>query len=77
MNLLTVHDGFTLRDLVSYNDKHYEENGEQNRDGTSDTASWNCGARKRGFWDSATSPISRWTTVWRITVPEPWIFWKI
>jgi isoamylase len=44
VNLLTVHDGFTLADLVSYNDKHNEANGESNRDGTSDNRSWNCGA---------------------------------
>ena len=44
VNLITVHDGFTLRDLVSYNDKHNEDNGEDNRDGTSDNKSWNCGA---------------------------------
>jgi isoamylase len=44
VNLITVHDGFTLRDLVSYNDKHNEANGESNRDGTGDNRSWNCGA---------------------------------
>ena len=44
MNLITVHDGFTVRDLVSYDDKHNEANGEDNRDGTSDNRSWNCGA---------------------------------
>ena len=44
MNLITVHDGFTLRDLVSYNTKHNEANGESNRDGTDDNRSWNCGA---------------------------------
>jgi glycogen operon protein len=44
VNLITVHDGFTLRDLVSYNDKHNEANGEANRDGTDDNRSWNCGA---------------------------------
>ncbi len=44
VNLITVHDGFTLRDLVSYNDKHNEANGEANKDGTSDNRSWNCGA---------------------------------
>jgi isoamylase len=44
VNLLTVHDGFTLRDLVSYDDKHNEANGEDNRDGASDNRSWNCGA---------------------------------
>jgi isoamylase len=43
VNLITVHDGFTLRDLVSYEDKHNEANGESNRDGTEDNRSWNCG----------------------------------
>jgi len=43
VNLITVHDGFTLRDLVSYDDKHNEANGENNNDGTSDNRSWNCG----------------------------------
>jgi len=43
VNLLAVHDGFTLADLVSYNDKHNEANGEDNRDGHSDNHSWNCG----------------------------------
>jgi isoamylase len=43
VNLITVHDGFTLTDLVSYNDKHNEANTEHNRDGTSDNRSWNCG----------------------------------
>ncbi|MDH5539789.1 MAG: glycogen debranching protein GlgX, partial [Rhizobacter sp.] len=44
VNFLTAHDGFTLADLVSYNDKHNEANGEGNRDGHSDNLSWNCGA---------------------------------
>jgi glycogen operon protein len=44
VNLVTCHDGFTLRDLVSYNDKHNEANGEDNRDGYWDNRSWNCGA---------------------------------
>ncbi len=44
VNLITVHDGFTLADLVSYDDKHNEANGENNRDGTNDNRSWNCGA---------------------------------
>jgi glycogen operon protein len=44
VNLITVHDGFTLRDLVSYNQKHNEPNGEAGRDGTDDNRSWNCGA---------------------------------
>lgn len=43
INFVTSHDGFTLQDLVSYNEKHNEANGEQNRDGTSDNHSWNCG----------------------------------
>ncbi len=44
VNFVTAHDGFTLHDLVSYNHKHNEANGEGNRDGTDDNASWNCGA---------------------------------
>jgi glycogen operon protein len=44
VNLITVHDGFTLRDLVSYDDKHNEPNGESNRDGADDNRSWNSGA---------------------------------
>ncbi len=43
INFITAHDGFTLRDLVSYNDKHNEANGEGNRDGESHNRSWNCG----------------------------------
>ncbi|MFF0153442.1 glycogen debranching protein GlgX [Micromonospora sp. NPDC005203] len=43
INFVTVHDGFTLNDLVSYNDKHNEANGEDNRDGESHNRSWNCG----------------------------------
>ncbi|PWU18804.1 MAG: glycogen debranching enzyme GlgX [Candidatus Rokuibacteriota bacterium] len=43
INFVTAHDGFTLADLVSYNDKHNEENGEDNRDGSDDNASWNSG----------------------------------
>lgn len=44
INFVTAHDGFTLLDLVSYNQKHNEANGEENRDGTNDNLSWNCGA---------------------------------
>ncbi len=43
VNFVTCHDGFTLNDLVSYNEKHNEANGEQNRDGANDNKSWNCG----------------------------------
>jgi glycogen operon protein len=44
INFVTAHDGFTLRDLVSYNVKHNEDNGENNLDGTNDNSSWNMGA---------------------------------
>jgi isoamylase len=44
INFLAAHDGFTLHDTVSFNDKHNEANGEDNRDGSSDNRSWNCGA---------------------------------
>jgi glycogen operon protein len=43
INFVTCHDGFTLNDLVSYNHKHNEANGENNRDGSDDNLSWNCG----------------------------------
>ncbi len=43
INFITAHDGFTLRDLVSYNDKHNEANGENNQDGANDNRAWNCG----------------------------------
>ena len=43
INLITVHDGFTMADLVAYDVKHNEANGEDNRDGTDDNRSWNCG----------------------------------
>jgi glycogen operon protein len=44
INFITAHDGFTLHDLVSYNEKHNEANGEENRDGHNENLSWNCGA---------------------------------
>jgi isoamylase len=44
VNFVTAHDGFTLADLVSYGDKHNEANGEDNKDGSSNNLSWNCGA---------------------------------
>lgn len=44
VNFITAHDGFTLNDLVCYNDKHNEANGEENRDGDGNNHSWNCGA---------------------------------
>lgn len=48
INFITAHDGFTLKDLVSYNEKHNEENGEENRDGTNENGSWNCGVEGEG-----------------------------
>jgi glycogen operon protein len=47
VNFVTCHDGFTLNDLVCYNQKHNEENGEENRDGANDNRSWNCGIEGR------------------------------
>ena len=44
INFVTAHDGFTLQDLVSYNDKHNEANGEDNRDGANDNTPGTCGA---------------------------------
>jgi glycogen operon protein len=44
INFITCHDGFTLHDLVSYNEKHNEANKEENKDGSNDNISWNCGA---------------------------------
>ena len=44
INFVTCHDGFTLNDLVSYDGKHNHDNGEDNRDGSNDNLSWNCGA---------------------------------
>jgi isoamylase len=44
VNFVTAHDGFTLNDVVTYNDKHNDANGEDNKDGSSDNRSWNCGA---------------------------------
>jgi len=44
IHFVTCHDGFTLNDLVSFNGKHNEANGEENRDGSNDNLSWNCGA---------------------------------
>ncbi len=46
INFVTAHDGFTLRDLVSYNEKHNDANGEDNNDGESNNQSWNCGSRR-------------------------------
>jgi isoamylase len=52
INFITCHDGFTLHDLVSYNAKHNEANGEDNRDGANDNANWNCGVE-----DETSDPV--------------------
>ena len=52
LNFITAHDGFTLRDLVSYNDKHNDANGEQNRDGCNDNDSWNHGGEGESVDDA-------------------------
>src|SRR5450759_3309975 len=56
VNFVTAHDGFTLRDLVSYNEKHNEANGESNADGDSHNRSWNCGAEG----ESEDPEVRRW-----------------
>jgi isoamylase len=58
INFITCHDGFTLHDLVSYNNKHNEANGENNQDGANDNNSWNCGAE--GPTDDPTINALRW-----------------
>jgi glycogen operon protein len=57
INFVTCHDGFTLNDLVSYNHKHNEANGESNRDGSDDNLSWNCGTE--GPTDDSTIEVLR------------------
>jgi glycogen operon protein len=58
INFVTAHDGFTMRDLVSYNEKHNEENGEGNADGESHNRSWNCGVE--GPTDDEAVESLRW-----------------
>ena len=58
INFITCHDGFTLHDLVSYNEKHNEANGEDNQDGANDNHSWNCGAE--GPTDDPAINALRW-----------------
>ena len=57
INFITCHDGFTLQDLVSYSQKHNEDNGEDSKDGTDDNLSWNCGAE--GPTDDAAIKVLR------------------
>ena len=61
INLVTAHDGFTLRDLVSYDHKHNEANGEANADGSNHEASWNCGAE--GPTDDPAIDALRWRQI--------------
>jgi isoamylase len=58
INFITCHDGFNLHDLVSYNEKHNEANGENNQDGANDNNSWNCGAE--GPTDDPAIHALRW-----------------
>src|SRR4029434_3863469 len=58
INFITCHDGFNLQDLVSYNEKHNEANGENNQDGSDDNKSWNCGAE--GPTDDPAINALRW-----------------
>ena len=58
INFVTCHDGFTLHDLVSYNEKHNEANGEDNQDGANDNNSWNCGVE--GPTDDPAMQALRW-----------------
>src|SRR5262249_8699305 len=59
INFVCAHDGFTLRDLVSYERKHNEQNGEDNRDGADDNASWNCGAEGETSDPAVPAPRAR------------------
>ncbi len=61
VNMITAHDGFTLRDLVTYNEKHNEANGEDNQDGSSDNRSWNCGVE--GPTDNRNINTLRWKQI--------------
>jgi glycogen operon protein len=66
INFITAHDGFTLNDLVSYNEKHNEKNREENRDGENNNISWNCGVEGRPTtrrWSRCAS--ARSATSWR------------
>ena len=77
LNFITCHDGFTLNDLVSYNDKHNEANGENNRDGIDNNLSWNCGIE--GETDNSevealrTKQIKNFATILMLSVGVPMI----
>ena len=69
VNFITVHDGFTLPDVVTYNEKHNEANGEQDRDGSNDNRSWNWG---RGKASPTTRPSLRFGTASDGPCSPPW-----
>jgi len=75
VNFITCHDGFTLNDLVSYNSKHNEENGEDNRDGANDNRSWNCGVEGAtddpGVEELRNRQIKNFLTVTMLSVGMP------
>ena len=78
INFVTAHDGFTLADLVSYNEKHNEANGEDNRDGESHNRSWNCGAegpdRRPGrSWSCARGNVATSSTTLLLSQGVPMI----
>lgn len=77
VNFVCAHDGFTLRDLVSYNEKHNAANGDGNNDGEAHNLSWNCGFEGEGVLviegggrgEEASSPLSSSTSGGRVTTP--------
>ena len=75
VNFVTCHDGFTLNDLVSYDHKHNEANGENNRDGANDNRSWNCGVEgptdDRGVKKLRNRQIKNFLTVTMLSVGMP------
>ena len=71
INFVTAHDGFTLADLVSYNAKHNEANGEGNRDGADDNRSWNCGVEGFTADPKIQALRSRQRRNWAISVGSP------
>jgi isoamylase len=77
INFVTCHDGFTLNDLVSYNQKHNEANGEDNRDGTDDNRSWNCGVEgptdDPAVEDLRTRQVKNFLTVTMLSLGVPMI----
>ena len=77
VNYITAHDGFTLRDLISYDIKHNEANGEKNRDGTDYNYSWNCGfegpTRRKGVLSMRTKQEKNILVMLLLGLPVPMI----